>query len=308
MFSEHFSKDYLITVIQALFVTILWSSSWVIIKFGLEEIPPLIFAGLRYFLSAMILLAVIFSNTDHRNALKTQSKNWWISIVIYGILFITITQGGQYIALKLLPAITVSFVLNLTTFMVIFLSIGLLKEVPSMVQIFFFLIAFLGVIFYFYPIDLDVEFFGLIVLLTLVFANAFSSILGRSINRAKTVHPIIVTGLSMVLGSIIMLLTGIVIDGVQILFSLSIISVFYIVWLGVINTALAFTLWNKAMQKLRAMDMTIINSTMLPQIVILSIIFLGEMPILKEWVGIFLIAGSTLLIQLNQAKKNPSES
>lgn len=308
MLAEHFSKDYLSAVIQALFVTILWSSSWVIIKFGLEEIPPLIFAGLRYLLSAVILLAVIFSNTDHRNALKTQSKNWWISIGIYGILFIAITQGGQYIALKLLPAITVSFVLNLTTFIVVFLSIGLLKEVPSILQIIFFLIAFLGIIFYFFPIDLQIEFLGLIVLLTLVLANAFSSILGRSINRTKTAHSVIVTGLSMVIGSIILLVTGIIIDGVQILFSLSIISVFYIVWLAVINTALAFTLWNKAMQKLRAMDMTIINSTMLPQIVILSIIFLGEMPILKEWVGLFFLICSTLLIQLSQAKKNSSES
>lgn len=61
------------------------------------------------------------------------------------------------------------------------------------------------------------------------------------------------------------------------------------------------------MQKLRAMDMTIINGTMLPQIVILSIFFLGETPILKEWLGLILIVISTLLIQLSQAKKNSNE-
>jgi drug/metabolite transporter (DMT)-like permease len=101
-----------------------------------------------------------------------------------------------------------------------------------------------------------------------------------------------------------MLVCGIAIDGIHIIFSLSPVSILYIVWLGVVNTALAFTLWNKAMRRLRAMDMTIINGTMLPQIVFLSIIFLGEMPLLKEWIGLFLIVISTLLIQLGQAREN----
>ena len=34
-------------VLQALFVTFLWSTSWVFIKFGLVDIPALTFAGLR---------------------------------------------------------------------------------------------------------------------------------------------------------------------------------------------------------------------------------------------------------------------
>ncbi len=307
MITEYFSKEYLSAVIQAFFVTVLWSSSWVIIKFGLEEIPPLIFAGLRYLLGAVILLVIIFSNNNQRNLVATQSKHWWVIIVIYGILFIAITQGGQFIALKLLPAITVSFILNLTPYIVIILSIGLLKEVPSLLQVFFFLVAFLGILFYFYPIDLTLEFLGLLVGLILIFSNAFSSILGRSINKTKTTPPIVVTGVSMIIGSIILLASGIVIDGIQVLLSLSLLSVFYIIWLGVINTALAFTLWHNAMQKLRAMDMTIINSTMLPQIVILSIIFLGEFPIFKEWLGLFMIVVSTFLIQLSQAKKNSNE-
>ncbi len=304
MFSEQFSRDYLFAVIQAFFVTILWSSSWVIIKFGLEEIPPLIFAGLRYLLGAVILLVFICSSREHRNSLKNQSKNSWLTIGFYGILFITITQGGQFIALMLLPAITVSFALNLTIFVVIFLSIGILREVPSLLQIFLFMIAFLGIILFFYPIDLSVEFFGLLVLICLVIANSLSSILGRSINRTKDVSPIIITGVSMGIGSVILISFGIVVDGLLIIFSLSLLSVTYIILLGVINTAIAFTIWNKAMQRLRAMDITLINSTMLPQIVVLSIVFLGEMPILKEWIGLALIVISTLLIQLSQAKQN----
>jgi len=37
-------------ILQALIVTFLWSTSWVLIKIGLEDIPAVTFAGLRYFL------------------------------------------------------------------------------------------------------------------------------------------------------------------------------------------------------------------------------------------------------------------
>ena len=45
-------------VLQALFVTFLWSTSWVLIKIGLEDLDlePLSFAGLRYALAALVLL------------------------------------------------------------------------------------------------------------------------------------------------------------------------------------------------------------------------------------------------------------
>ena len=39
--------------LQALFVTFLWSTSWVLIKIGLDQIPALPFAGLRYTLACV---------------------------------------------------------------------------------------------------------------------------------------------------------------------------------------------------------------------------------------------------------------
>ncbi|MFX0182496.1 MAG: DMT family transporter [Candidatus Hodarchaeota archaeon] len=303
--SRKFSKEYLIALSQAFFVTILWSSSWVIIKFGLKDIPPLIFAGLRYTLGATILCTYIFSKHEYRNSIKGQSKQVWLQISIYGLLFITITQGTQFLGLSLLPAITVSFVLNLSTFLVIILSIGILKEYPSHNELFFFLFVLIGIILYFYPVDFEsATFFGLIVVIVGVLTNAFSSILGRSINRTKEISPVILTGLSMMIGSTVLLICGLAYDGVQIIFSLTLLSIIYIIWLGIVNTALAFTLWNNAMRKLRAMDITVINSTMMPQIVILSIFFLGEFPMLKEWIGLILLAFSVLAIQYIQAKKD----
>jgi drug/metabolite transporter (DMT)-like permease len=46
-------------VAQALLVTFLWSTSWVLIKWGLADIPALVFAGLRYTLAFLILLPFV---------------------------------------------------------------------------------------------------------------------------------------------------------------------------------------------------------------------------------------------------------
>jgi len=297
---KSFSREYLIAVTQALFVTVLWSSSWVIIKFGLEDIPPIIFSGLRYITASIILVIVIFSKQEYRkNVINLNRKNW-TQLILYGLIFIAFTQGSMYIALDLLPAITVSLVLNFTIFIVVILSAFLLKEVPSILQIAFIAIGLIGILIYFYPIDIPQnELLGLIVICFGVFANAIASIMGRSINRAKQIHPIIITGLSMVFGSVLLLMLGFMLEGIP---NLSFTSIFYILWLSIINTALAFTLWNKTMQKLRAIDSTLINSAMLPQTVLLALIFLGEMPDLLEWVGLGILAGSMIIVQISQAK------
>ncbi len=45
------------SVLQALFVTRLWSASWLVIKWGQVDVPQLTFAALRYTLPALFLVA-----------------------------------------------------------------------------------------------------------------------------------------------------------------------------------------------------------------------------------------------------------
>jgi len=309
MCPDTFSKEYLSAILEALFVTVLWSSSWVIIKFGLEEIPPFLFAGLRYSLASLILCVIILGNKDYNKVINSQPKQWWFKVVAYGLLFITITQGAQFLALNLLPAITVSFILNITPFLVIILSTFMISERPTLFDLFFLFLILLGLITYFFPLNLEsATLIGLAVGCIAVLANAVSSILGRDLNRKRDVPPIVLTCVSMIFGSVVLLILGISINGIQVILSLSLTSIIYIVWLGVINTALAFTIWNKSMTKLRAVDISLINCTMLPQIVVLSILFLNEFPSFKEWIGLILLVISVFFIQIFQARKNSTNS
>ncbi|MBD3408090.1 MAG: EamA family transporter [Candidatus Lokiarchaeota archaeon] len=298
-------KSHYLVVGQAVFVTILWSSSWVIIKFGLQEIPPLTFSSLRYSIASMILLCVIYLRPELRKSARQQNRKWWFSLVVYGIIFVTITQGAQFLGLSLLPAVTVSMLLNLTPIVVLVMGILLLREVPTKKQIGWILLGVSGALLYFWPVVLPAtQMIGVIIVIFGVIANALSSIIGRSINRTSTTPPVVVTGLSMGFGSILLLFLSFLLEGYT---QLSLLSWFLVLWLSVVNTAIAFTIWNKAMQSLRAVDISILNSTMLPQIVVLSMIFLGEFPDLMDWIGLLIVVCSVLFLQINQARKKQSQ-
>ena len=56
--------------LQALFVTFLWSTSWVLIKFGLEEIPAISFAGMRYTFAFLLLAPALLASAARREELR----------------------------------------------------------------------------------------------------------------------------------------------------------------------------------------------------------------------------------------------
>lgn len=67
--------------LQALFVTFLWSTSWVLIKIGLHDIPALIFAGLRYSLAFLCLLPFAL-RPAHLAPLRGLSRGGWARLVV----------------------------------------------------------------------------------------------------------------------------------------------------------------------------------------------------------------------------------
>jgi drug/metabolite transporter (DMT)-like permease len=289
------NHSHLKAISLALLVTFLWSTSFVIIKLGLAEIPPLTFAGLRYSIAFICLLPFVFTQIN-KSVIKNLKKSDWIKLILLGILFYAFTQGTQFIGLSLLPAVTVSLWLNFTPLIVAVMAIFLINEYPTFLQwIGVFLFVF-GILAYFYPVALsENQELGLIVMTIGVLANSASAVLGRSINREAKINAVVVTIVSMGIGSIILLIAGIAIQGLP---SISLQNVLYLLWLAVINTALAFTIWNFTLRTLSAMESSIINGTMLIQIAILAWIFLGEGITLQEGIGMLIAACGAILVQL----------
>ena len=71
-----------------------------------------------------------------------------------------------------------------------------------------------------------------------------------------------------------------------------------IAWLAVVNTALAFTLWNLSLRHLDAGESAVINNTMMLQIALLGWIFLDEAPTALQWLGLVVVSAGIAISQL----------
>lgn len=280
-------------LLQALLVTFLWSTSWVLIKRTLTEIPPLLFAGLRYTLAAIVLLPGLIRR---RAEVRELERGDWLRLIVLGLVLYTLTQGGQFVTLQHLEAVTFSLVLNFTSIPVALAGILTLHELPGRLQWLGIALFGAGALSYFWGgAALTGRGLGLVLACLTMGANAGASLLGRWVNRGQRLTPLVVTGISMGAGAIVMLVLGLVIEGWP---SISLRSWAVILWLAVVNSALAFTLWNRSLVVLSAVESSVINNTMLIQIAILAWAFLGERPaplqiggLVLATVGVVLVSG-----------------
>lgn len=118
--------------------------------------------------------------------------------------------------------------------------------------------------------------------------------------RYSIINPIVITSVSMSFGAVILLIFAISQENLP---KLSLSNYLIIIWLAVVNTAFAFTLWNYAMKHLRAFEITVINNTMLPQITILALIFLDERPTPLQWFALAIIIITSYFVQIKGAEK-----
>ena len=158
-----------------------------------------------------------------------------------------------------------------------------------------------GALVYFLPVTAPLSTIGLVVAVVGMLANSCGAILGRSVNRHGNFHPLLVTVVSMGVGSVLLLATGLIIEGVP---KLDASGWGIVLWLAIVNTALAFTLWNYTLRRLTAIESSLVNNTMLIQIAILAWLFLGEPIGGRQAVGLLLAVLGVLAVQLPAARSS----
>lgn len=292
-----FSIPSLSSVLLACFVTFLWSTSYILIKLGFQEqLPALTFAGLRFIMAWACLIPFLLADPTSRKAVKPLTLRNWGQLIALGLIGCALTQGAQFISLSILPAATVSLLLSLTPLLVAFASARVLQESTTLSQWGGMLLTGGGVLLYFFPFKLpNIAFVAMSIALIGVCANAAAAVLGRQVNRQK-LPALVVTGISMGIGAFVLFGVGITVQGMG---TLSIAQWLIIGWLAAINTALAFTLWNHTQQTLSAVESSVINGLMLPQIALLAWLFLDERLTLRQILGLGLVVAGTLLVQVS---------
>ncbi len=291
-------------VALAVLVTVLWSSSWILIRTGLDdaELPPLTFAGLRYGLAAVALTAWLTARRPrpglplltqrhvdswHRNRVRTVP---WGRIVALGVVQFAVTQGAQFVAIDHQPAATTSLLLA-TTPLVVALTSGVIGERPTVIHVLAGVAIGVGAAVYFSG-ELGWTAIGLTAALVGLGGNAAAVLLGRATMRAADVDATELTRTTMAIGAATLLVTGVALDGWP---SVTLTGAAIVVWLAIVNTAAAFTWWNVCLRHLPAAEVAAINSTMVIQIPLLAWIFLDEPLGWAEGAGLAVVAAGVVL-------------
>jgi drug/metabolite transporter (DMT)-like permease len=280
-------------LLLALFVTVLWASSWILIRWGLDDegLRPLTFAGVRYLMAALLLAGITTATPKARAAVVGMGRTSWLTLSLLGLVFVAVAQGAQYIAIDSQPAATSSLVLSLTPLLVAGVSTVTLRERPGRLQLIGAGLIVIGAVAYFAG-DLGFTGIGMIAALFGLLANASGALLGRAVNRDRNLPPLVVTVVSMGIGALVLLGAGVAIEGPP---SISGRAWLIVLWLAGVNTALAFTLWNRSLQLLSATESAAINNTMLIQIGLLAWLFLDEVPGVLDVLGMLAVSAGVYL-------------
>ena len=291
-------RAHLLAIASALLVTVLWSSSWVLIRLGLddEELAPVTFAGMRYGLAALLLIVSVVARRTRRDEIRRLDRSSVWRLALLGVVFYALTQGAQFIAIDNQPAATTSLVLSLTALFVGIASARSLGERPARRQLVGSALVVVGALVYFAG-DLGATTIGLTAAVVALGANVGGALLGRHVNRARSTSPIVVTTVSMSIGAVLLILAGLIVEGPP---TITLRAGLIIGWLALVNTAVAFTLWNLALRRLSAIESAGINNTMLLQIAALAWWFLDENP---GWVGLLGISVVSCGVFLTQLRR-----
>ena len=74
---------------EAILVTFLWSSSYILTKFGLVDINPLTLVGLRYMVASSLLVPFALLRGEHKKIHGVE----WLKLAFLGVMGYSIAQG-----------------------------------------------------------------------------------------------------------------------------------------------------------------------------------------------------------------------
>lgn len=287
-------RGRLLAVLEAYLVTFLWSSSYILVKIGLKQLPPLTLVALRYITASAVLIPLALMKGEGD---LLRGAGSFLKLVFLGLSGIAIAQGLQCLGLFYLPAVSVTFILNFTPVIVLVLGVIFLQEHPTLPQLVGMGLVLVGAYMFFNaPLSAD-SLTGVLITLFSGLGWATYLVSSRFLFVKAKMNPLGLTAFSMVFGTLFLASASFAVEGLS---SVSPLGWAIILWLGVVNTAIAFVLWNHALLRLEVFEISILQNTMLVQIALLSWLLLGEQLTLTKSISMALVFVGVLFVQLKR--------
>jgi drug/metabolite transporter (DMT)-like permease len=259
-------------------------------KIAMVYLSPFQFLGARYSIAFVVLIPfVVRTSWPH---LRKLSKVDWIRLVLMGVIAYPLANGLQFWALTRLSATVGTFTMNFVPLFTVGLGIVFLSEKPTIYQLVGIMLALLGTL-VFFGIQLEFEDTWAILASTLgSLLLASNAVLVRSFARTGRINSVALAAIPLGIGGGILLLFAPPTSMPPLKGTL------IVLFLGIISGSLAFTVWNHALRRLRAFEITVIGNLMPMGTAILAPLILDETVSLQAWLGILVTLVGVVLVSL----------
>lgn len=289
------------TIIVWLVLSLIWGTTWIFIKIGLKDLPPLTFAAARFIIAMAILYAVI----RIQNIQFPRTKAEWKLICLTGILQFSINYSSvfwseQYISSGLAAVLQAT----ITVFGLLLAWIFLPNERITKLKISAVLLGFTGVAVIFAE-QLQINdfwaFAGCAAIVLGAYAAAQSSILVKA--KGTALHPAMLLFCQMLCGIPFIIIYALTVEGNPLKHNWSVNAVLSVLYLSVFGTVLAFWFYYWLLSKIESTKAMMISLVTPFLAVVIGAVFLAEKLPPQTFLGGVLILASIGLIVFRKKQK-----
>ena len=266
----------------------IWGSTWLFIKLGLEDLPPLTFAGIRFVISCAIILAII----RVRGLQLPRARADWILLAVTGILSFGLNYGlvfwgEQHISSGLAALLQAT----LPAFGLVFAHFHLPGERLSWTKIGGVVLGVCGVAVVFsnqLAVAGRQALAGCVALILSAAFAAYSNVLVKAYGRK--INPAIMAAGQMFFGLLLLFAVGLPMEGNPFRFHWTTMAVIALLYLAIVGSVIAFLLYYWLVQN---MDVT--KSMLIALVTPVVAVILG-MIVLNEEFGWRTLAGGAMIM------------
>ncbi|MBL4774154.1 MAG: EamA family transporter [Alcanivoracaceae bacterium] len=266
-------------IMIALLVVFLWGISFVIIKLGLDQLPPFLFSALRFALAA--IPAVLFVRFPKKHWKAVVGIGFFIGVFKFSFLFLAL--DGH------LSSGLASLLLQTQVYFTIFLSILLFRESITIIQMVGALISLVGFVILLCLNSQSYTMTGVLLILMAGLSWGVSNMIMKSIQGVNLFRLMV---WSCVIPPIPLLIISYFIETDQPMYQLAQLNLMgwlSVLFLAYFSTLLAYALWGNLIRKYTASTITPI-ALLIPVIgLIASNLILNEKLLSHELVSVSII-------------------
>jgi drug/metabolite transporter (DMT)-like permease len=273
---------------------VVWSSTWLAIKIGLRDLPPLSFVAIRFVIAAAILVAVSVGRVRLTPLRRSDYATLaFTGILMFGVNYTTVFWGELHVSSGLAAVLQAT----IPIFGMIFAH-WLLPDEPLRLQKVLGAFVALGGVMLICARLLSfnglMAFWGGIGIALGGGAAAFSNVLMKK--RAISLAPGMLAAWQMIFGIIPMLVLGFLVEGSPARFHWTSSAVFCLLYLAVIGSSLTFLLLYWLLPRMTVTNLQTISLITPPGAVMLGWIWGGEKFPLWSLLGAALVLAGVWLI------------